>query len=458
MKNERRMLGVNTEFNSLKYPNLTEAHFRSSISLLDYDMVIINASGIIDLYYEDDKQGTYENKKLLCNEDSHQIKEDFLSICEQVIDLLKLGKNIYVLVGRNPNCFVYTGKKERNSSGKGQVNYVEEFNAFSFQPVSINAAFVDGTEMEICSHEPFATFFRNTEELVHYQARFILPKGSKALLKIRGTDKVVSALVEHEQGRIIFLPTPYLKGDYRTDEYWQEYGTQYLDRLVALDKALFADAEYELPSWTESFTILNERDTVSKIERTKERLEKTKEALSKQEKKLTDLQYYKRLLTGSGTVLEEAVKQVLSEIGFKILETEKGRSDVIAKYGEYDVVAEIKGVTKSAAEKHAAQLEKWASGFHEKTDRTPKALLIVNGFCDTPLNERNEDVFPAQMLPYATARNHILVSSVKLLCLYIEIKENPSCKEERIQELLSTVGVYKRYEDPFEFIQKKEDL
>lgn len=454
MRDKTRVLGLNTEFDSLNYPNFTEAHFRSNISLLDYDMVIINASGIID-YYNEDKQGTYENKKLLCNEDSHQIKEDFMSICEQVVDLLNLGKNIYVLVGRNPNCFVYTGEKKSSTSGIGQVSIVKEFNAFLFQPVALTVAFVDGTEMEICSHEPFATFFRETNELVHYQARFILPEGGKALLRIKGTDKVVSAVVEHEQGRILFLPTPYLRGDYRTDEFWQEYGTQYLDSLIALDKALSTDGEYELPSWTETFTILNENDLIKKIEKAKDRLEKAQKTLEKHEESLSDLQYYKRLLTGSGTVLEEAVKQVLSEIGFKILEAEKGRSDVIAKYKAIDVVAEIKGVTKSAAEKHSAQLEKWVSNFILKTERQPKALLIVNGFCETPLDERTEDVFPAQMLLYASSRNHILLSSVQLLCLYIETKNTPSIKEERIQELLSTVGIYARYKNPLEFIRKE---
>ena len=82
------------------------------------------------------------------------------------------------------------------------------------------------------------------------------------------------------------------------------------------------------------------------------------------------------------------------------LEAEKGRSDKIAKYGEVAIVAEIKGVTKSAAEKHAAQLEKWVAQYFEENEVSPKGMLIVNGFCDMPLNERLEDVFPQQMLKY----------------------------------------------------------
>lgn len=459
MSNKSKILGLNTNFEYLSYDGFTEDKFRTALSLLDYDAVVINASDLAGCYNSDILLSRHVNKVILTQADSLQIKEDFARIRVQLIDLLKQGKNIFVLMDKNESCCLQTGQSTVKGSGRNSEKsvVVDEFDVYSFLPVSFNVLFLNGIEMDFCCTEPYLRFFKMIKNLIYYAVCFSVPEGGDTLAKIKGSEKTISAVMEYEQGRIILLPA-FFSQDYTSEKIRQKEGKQFLDSLFELDRSLSYNGEYELPSWTESFTILNETDAVSKIERTKERLEKTQEELSKQEKKLTDLQYYKRLLTGSGTVLEEAVKQVLSEIGFKILETEKGRDDVIAKYGETDIVAEIKGVTKSAAEKHAAQLEKWASSFHEKTDRMPKALLIVNGFCDTPLDERNEDVFPAQMLPYATARNHILMSSVKLLCLFIEIKGNPSCKEERIQELLSTVGVYKRYEDPFKFIQKKEDI
>lgn len=87
------------------------------------------------------------------------------------------------------------------------------------------------------------------------------------------------------------------------------------------------------------------------------KIAKLEKELDKERIAVQEVQKYKLLLTSSGTTLEEIVKQVLDELGFTILEAEKGRSDIIAKYGEVAIVAEIKGVTKSAAEKHAAQLE-----------------------------------------------------------------------------------------------------
>lgn len=168
---------------------------------------------------------------------------------------------------------------------------------------------------------------------------------------------------------------------------------------------------------------------------------------------LMPTEWVKEMLTSSGTTLEEIVKQVLDELGFTILEAEKGRSDIIAKYGEVAIVAEIKGVTKSAAEKHAAQLEKWVAQYIEENEVSPKGMLIVNGFCDMPLNERLEDVFPQQMLKYCVSRGHVLLTSTQLLCLYIEVCKNPICKEERITELLSCVGKYERYREIKDYLK-----
>ena len=167
---------------------------------------------------------------------------------------------------------------------------------------------------------------------------------------------------------------------------------------------------------------------------------------------IEEIQKYKLLLTASGGQLEEITKQVLSQLGFKILDAERGRSDIIAQYDDVSVVAEIKGVSKSAAEKHAAQLEKWVAQYIEDNEISPKALLIVNGFCDTPLRERTEDVFPHQMLKYCEARGHALITTTQLLCLYVETQQNPDCKTERIRELLSCVGKYPRYQNFSDFL------
>lgn len=181
-------------------------------------------------------------------------------------------------------------------------------------------------------------------------------------------------------------------------------------------------------------------------------MQKLKEKIEAEQKAIDNITNYKRLLTETGEPLENIVKQVLSELGFELCMAEEKRSDVIAKYNNIDIVAEIKGVGKSAAEKHAAQLEKWASQFLIDHGHQPRALLIVNGYNTLPLDQRTEEVFPDQMLKYSTSREQTLITTTQLLCLFVEIQEHPDCKEERIQELLSTIGRYNRYTDYSEFI------
>lgn len=92
-------------------------------------------------------------------------------------------------------------------------------------------------------------------------------------------------------------------------------------------------------------------------------------------------------------------------------------------------VVEIKGVTGSAAEKHAAKLEKWVSTYYEENEVKPKGILVVNTYRDQPLIDRPEVSFPHQMLKFCSQREHCLLTSTQLLSLYLDVKKNPLRKK-----------------------------
>lgn len=289
---------------------------------------------------------------------------------------------------------------------------------------------------------------------ISHASYFSVAENSTILGKIKGTDKVVAAVIPYGSGKIVLLPQIYEEEEYKTEDVWKENGKKYLDSLFELNRRLkITDEEMDLPGWAQNIYILDEKVKLKKQNTIENKIAKLEKELDKERIAVQEVQKYKLLLTSSGTTLEEIVKQVLDELGFTILEAEKGRSDIIAKYGEVAIVAEIKGVTKSAAEKHAAQLEKWVAQYIEENEVSPKGMLIVNGFCDMPLNERLEDVFPQQMLKYCVSRGHVLLTSTQLLCLYIEVCKNPICKEERITELLSCVGKYERYREIKDYLK-----
>ena len=93
----KKIIGLNTAFGSLKYNNFDERSFASSVSLLDYDAVVIDL-GYLSQAYSIEKK--FENKDLLTEYASHQIKEDFPVIKDQLVELLKQGRTVFLLMGK----------------------------------------------------------------------------------------------------------------------------------------------------------------------------------------------------------------------------------------------------------------------------------------------------------------------------------------------------------------------
>ncbi|MBQ7789132.1 MAG: hypothetical protein IJ398_05710 [Clostridia bacterium] len=446
--NKQKILAINTSFDSIHYDGLVYDEFRSATSFLDYDAIIIDTSHLAHNYGVD-YTSTYMGKRLIAKYDSQHMIDDFSRTKQQLVEFLKQGKNLFVLMATNESCFIHTGKTEYSGTGKNArgTDFVTEIDTFSFLPIDLNPVMVSGEKFDISCQPPYSTFFQATKDITYYDAYFNVPKKS-ALLTIPKSDKAISAVFEYEKGKIIILPYPFDEDHFETQKEWKKYGKKYLNALFELNNALtFQTDSYVFPLWSNNIKILNEKDEEENLEQDLKKLRNLEAKIKKKEDALNEIRRKKLLLTAGGTLLEQVVKETLQEIGITLEETEIGRSDVVATYKDKSIVAEIKSASKSAAEKHAAQLEKWVSQFIEEKEHSPKAILIVNGFCDTPLAERTEDVFPNQMLKFCMAREHALITTTQLLCLYIEIKNNPACAEERIVELLNCVGKYPRYLD-----------
>lgn len=456
--NKPKILGINTGFNSIDYDGFIKASFRDPTSFMDYDAILIDTSFLAQEYGEA-YPNTYQGKRMISKDESRRMEEEFLRTKMQIIDFLKQGKNVFVSMATNENCFIYTGKTEYSGTGKNArtTNIVTEFNVFSFLPIDINPTMVSGKDFNIVCQPPYSKFFQEIRDMVYYDAYFEVPKKS-ALLMVPNSDKAISAVFEVEQGKIIILPYPYDERFYKNKQEWNKAGKRYLKALFELNNILNSRADsYSLPLWSESIKLPNEEAEELKLKKELEKLRKLENKINKHQELIKNIKRKKILVTASDTPLEEIVKETLQEMGFVLSQTEIGRSDIIASYNGIDVVAEVKGVSKSAAEKHAAQLEKWVAQFIEEREYSPRALLIVNGYCDIPLDKRMEDVFPQQMLKYCEAREHTLITTTQLLCLYIDIKNSPDCAEERIAEMLSCVGKYQRYQDFEKYLKLAEE-
>lgn len=439
--NEKRIVGINTNYPieiTDKLPFFTQINFNETTSLYDYDAVLINSF----IHFSGTIAQRYSLQQGLCinHEIAYQYAIIFTNLRKQLKDLLIQGKNIYVIVNQNDE-YYYKYNYRRH-----------DFNILGYLPQTITYEVLKGKEFNIERTEPYFSFFSSLRDILSYK-NVIQCDSIKKILTIKNTEKCIGGVFNYENGKIIFIPAlkelslqDQILKTINKEEYDEDsHEIILLHAIQDLENKLSAELEDALPEWTNDFDILNEAELKNEISEIENEISTLKQKLENKTQSLSCVQEYKYLLTTSGKTLEKIVTRVLKEIGFTLFETEENRTDVIAKYKNRDVVFEIKGVKHSAAEKNAAQLEKWVSEFISVNNKIPKAVLIVNGYYEVPITERNEPIFPNQMLKFSKDREHCLLSTYQLLKLFIEIKQHPEKSEDLIKELLNTVGIYDKY-------------
>lgn len=443
MKN-KKIIGINTHFllNTTKeFSSFRQISFEKNISLYDYDTIIIDSK--IKFQGKSAERKSYQNGLCLSDETVFQLSTIFDSFRTQLTELLQQGKNIYVIMNLSETYYHLDYQHERY-----------DFDIMSYLPIRVEYEILSGQEFYIENKEPYNSFFSLIKQYISYE-NIIKCDFLEKLITIKGTDKCIGGVCNIYNGKIIFIPNfsqlqpqpPVLLFSNQANNTTarEERDKIFLKAIQELETKFSTNTDEILPDWTNNFQILNEKKILQNINNINNQIKFLQKELDQKQEELTTVQSYKLLLTSSGKTLENIVKRTLQEIGFSLCETEENRSDIIAKYNDIDIVAEIKGLTKSAGEKNSAQLEKWASEFMENNGREPKSLLIVNGYYELPLEERKEDVFPNQMLKYANKKEQCLLTTYQLLKLFIDIKEQPENSNSLIMELLQTIGIYKKY-------------
>lgn len=440
MTSIKRIVAINTNLN-LQDERLEEISVSSRRSLLDFNAVVINVSELTDYGY---CQKEYKSKRLLDSKQTAKLMSDFESIRSQLEIFLNQGKNVYVFVGEDKGCYI------------DKKNYVDEYEyicPFSFLPQNgLSSLTLIGDTFELVDSK-YQLLFDKFRPYMAYKA-ILKSKKMKPIIKIPGTNSIVGGYLECGPGKIIFLP--YVSLLERRGKNLYDLKKDVFEALYDFEDHLNnkLPAVVEIPKWIDDYTIPNEEKEIAALQRKQKELLNIQKDIAKQEEKLAKFKEYKSVLTSTGTDLEIKVKDLLTQIGFQFFPSKKCRCDLIAKYGDKDIVIEVKGLTKSASEENTMQLEKWVIEFNDAEKRIPKSILLVNGFLKLPLEERKENVFPSQMQKLSKGRGQCLMTTTQLLCLFIEITEKPACRESRIAELLKTAGVYNCYSNYSHFIKK----
>ena len=398
----------------------TKIEYYSDTALLEYDALIINFNSLL----KHAQISNFDTKKI------------FLKRKQDLEDFIKLKNIPIIYITPTPRDIYLTSANVQKVT-------------FDFVTPIPNISVVNetGKKLEFIPNTIFTEFFKKYESHFNYIAYFETRLGN-VIAETHLSKKNLSFYTDE----CIFLPQVTKFTNIEKEK-------EFLLELIEIVKNIHKGNEVSiLPEWANNFYLPKEESLVNEIEVITQKIHSLKLTLEKKEQEIIEYSTIKKLFTSSGDELENEVKNIFKAIGFELLETKQNREDLILKYNEKIAVVEVKGVNKSAGEKHAAQLEKWVSNYLEDNEVRPKGILVVNSFKDTPINERNEPTFPDQMIKYSTQREHCLLTTLQLIALYYSIIDGPDKKENIINSIFSTIGIYS-YEDGWEkYITRKINI
>lgn len=399
--------------------------FYGSRSFLDYDVIIIDFDKIIfELYGKSFNIKQLRHQEILVERDPKHRINDFDKYLEN-------GRKLIIITPYN-----YTIEFEE---------YLHElkqnFNFLQFYKIENRAGkYVEITNKNL-KHIGIQNKITYTyDSYVDFNFEGII---EKPLAIVKDTNYAVSFMPDEQ---ILFIPRI-------TAEQNGNYTTFFKDLI----NCFFKDeiVKESLPDWASDFTNKEESVLISELDTFLQEKKNIEEKIDLVAIKIEKQFELKRLFTATGNELENIVLDVFEKMGFEELLSEANRHDLILKYKDKVIVFEIKGVSKSAAETYATQLEKWVSIYHADEEELPKGVLVVNAFKDLPLDKRTEPVFPHQMISFSTKKEHCLISGLQLYGLYLAYLESDE-KEKLIDELIQTIGVYGKFKDYKDFLNYNE--
>ncbi len=419
-------ISVNVSIDNQLFDN---ADFGSDVTFLGYDLVVINIENVIaDYAFSTD----IETNFLIIEEGQHyKFKRDYGRRIQEFKELYERGKCVVLLNPKNTKCHVF------NSRSPAEYDDYDLLKLFPIR--NIKQVIAKGNNIEKVGNSVVEEYWEKNRHWLEYSSYFE-GKFKHPLFCIRGTDKVVGFYELYANGVFLCLPST-IEVDQRDVKEKAEIRERFTESLIQLyEKAQNLAGDFNIPSWAKSYLLPEEESKKSRIAQIELELERLGSDLK-------ELQSFKTIFTSSGKVLENTVKSILSEIGFACEESKKKRHDLIITYEDKTAVVEVKGLTKSAAEKDVAQLEKWVGEYYAETRVVPKGLLVVNVYRDKELQDRTDEAFPNQMIDYSKTRNHCLLTTIQLLNIFYDVQKNPEKKDSLIKRIFDTAGVFESHED-----------
>jgi hypothetical protein len=451
---------------ALAHPDIEQISYAGTKTILDLD-VLLWAPGELFSEFKAFSDATYQGLPRLGDDNSHDLDRAVSRRRHEMNEFLEMGRTLVLFVPTPREVYVTTGHSYQGTGRSSrQVNHVALFKLLAAIPFELRTVAAKTKAFEMLAGTPFAKFWKAHGSAFSAAAYIDGPWGSP-MVRIRNTDKVVAAVATVHKSVVLALPE-LDDGDANEGDHDQDDGAEgataskavaqaqrknpfFID-LFDLIEALRGGSVSDLPTWTKQVRLPGEGEQLEKVNSGRRKLSTAAEKLAADEHALAVLRNRKAMFTSQGPVLEILVEQALTALGGNVVPGSPGRTDRIIKFKQGVAVLEIKGKAKSGAEEDSAQLEKWVAEYLIANGEQAKPILVINAWRDLQLDQRNKEPFPDQMLPYATARNHCLVTTLQLLGAWLSAEQDPKSVDEITNALFETRGLFPLFRDWREFI------
>lgn len=428
------ILAIGTRY---RHDTSNPVSLRSNISLLDYDALLID----VESWFHNELFANVAISHFGYRTVDSRLYEDFsrhlLRWNTAVTEFLGSGRPVFV--------FPYLPPEFKIVNGSADSPTILDFIALG---LSNKYQACEGAKAK--KHKDAkGTLWDLLEKCAIYRVVFN-EKFGKTCMTIADTDSAVACITDSGKGKVVSLPCFDPSRVFGANQH-----VEYHIGIKAFFRSLSETAQqltprkitavFKVPQWAAILVSEEEKKVLNDLRSVEDRVAQLHVEQNMLLGKVAEFVDRKALFCGQGDELASAAKSALATLGFIVENGPEGRDDLIAKDGMEVAVIEVKGrLNTSAAEKDAAQLEKWVSRYHEENDVEPKGILIVNGFAEVPLSERNQPVFPNQMMQYVRKKEMCLLSGLQLFCLVASQPDEIRCSEIR-RLLLSTIGSFPEY-------------
>ncbi len=426
-------------------PDADEDDFYTNKHFLDYEIVIVDPQGALIGRNHDYTPKILDDVLSQTRENALTFLRRYARTTQKLVGFVKEGGLAIVFLRPMP-----TLKYERSISYGSETVLV---NLNKYLPWRENTTHrAHGSNIEFTSRGPIGQFWEATNGLWSYEAVYNdLPEGPNlAHVRSHPDEVVANSIVSKKRGLLIMAPVPRLENVPDGELFAQAVGN--------LHKVYQTEGPApQLPGWASDYSLPGEAELRADISAANGEIEVLREQVGQHTEMLDALCLHKLLVTGHDSALEKAVDRVLTDLGLIVEPGPKGRVDRTAAYRDRKFAVEVQGVKRGAKEDHARALTIWVAEVAREDNKEPKGLLVANPYRETPLADRGgNNPWPGETIKICKRHGLCAMTGLQLLGLYLDAMADDTKREQLIESMFDTEGLFEGYDDWEQFLTPVE--